>query len=105
MTYLSCAIFSRRPISHISATDTPFFSLGIEVLCGASLRLAGDITAHIISAGCPPKKKASLMVVGEHGMMITRGRFESVRLTRYAYQLGQVRGTNPEDIAARILFR
>src|SRR5262249_54444503 len=65
----------------------------------ASLRLTRDITAHIYLSWLSPEKKASLMVVGEHGMLGYEGRFEKRALTRYAYRLGQAGGTHPEDIA------
>ncbi len=86
-------------VACISATGHAFLQPGIEDIVWASLRLAGDITAHIYLSWLSPEKKASLMVVGEHGMIRYEGRFEKRALTRYAYQLGQVRGTDPEDIA------
>lgn len=86
------------PVSHISATGHAFLQPGIEDIVWASLRLVGGVSAHIYLSWLSPEKKASLMVVGEHGMIGYEGRFEKRALTRYAYRLGLATGTNPEDL-------
>ncbi len=86
-------------VTHVSATGHAFLQPGIEDIVWASLRLAGGISAHIYLSWLCPEKKASLMVVGGHGMLGYEGRFEKRALTRYAYRLGQSPGKDSEDVA------
>jgi predicted dehydrogenase len=86
------------PITRVSATGHAFVQPEIEDVVWATLHLASDISAHIYLSWLCPEKKASLMVVGEHGMLGYEGRFGQRKLTRYAYRLGQSAETVPETI-------
>jgi hypothetical protein len=87
------------PVTQVSATGHAFVQPGIEDVVWATLHLAGDISAHIYLSWLCPEKKASLMVVGEHGMLGYEGRFGQRKLTRYGYRLGQRPETKPETLA------
>jgi predicted dehydrogenase len=87
------------PVTRVSASGHAFLQPGIEDVVWATLHLAGDISAHVYLSWLCPEKKASVMVVGEHGMLGYEGRFGQRKLTRYAYRLGAPSGTTPEAIA------
>lgn len=87
------------PVIRVSATGHAFLQSAIEDVVWASLQLTGDISAHVYLSWLFAEKKASLMVVGEHGMIGYEGRFGKRVLTRYAYRLGQISETPLEEIA------
>jgi predicted dehydrogenase len=87
------------PVRCVSATGHAFLQSAIEDVVWASLRLAGDISAHVYLSWLFPEKKASLVVVGEHGMLEYEGRFGKRRLIRYEYRLGQVSEMPREEVA------
>ncbi len=87
------------PVTRVSATGHAFLQPGIEDVVWASLHLAGDISAHVYLSWLCPEKKATVMVVGEHGMLEYEGRFGQRSLTRYAYRLGRITETGPEAVA------
>jgi len=87
------------PVRRVSATGHAFLQSAIEDVVWASLRLAGDISAHVYLSWLFPEKKASLVVVGEHGMLEYEGRFGKRRLIRYEYRLGQVSEMPREEVA------
>ena len=86
------------PVTRVSATGHAFLQPGIEDVVWATLHLAGDISAHVYLSWLCPEKKATLMVVGEHGMLRYEGRFEQRKLTRYAYCLGRSTETLPHAV-------
>jgi predicted dehydrogenase len=77
------------PTNRISATGHAFLQPGIEDVVWASLELTGGISAHLYLNWLYPDKKASLIIVGEHGMLGYEGRFDKRALTHYTYRLGQ----------------
>jgi predicted dehydrogenase len=83
----------------IAASGHAFLQPGIEDVVWAALQLDGDISAHVYLNWLFPEKKASLMVIGERGMLGYEGRFEQRALTHYAYRLGQIAETCPEEIS------
>src|SRR5262245_8752370 len=87
------------PVLWVSATGHAFLQSQIEDVVWVSLRLAGNISAHVYLSWLCPEKRASLIVVGEHGMIGYEGRFGKRMLTRYEYRLGQISDTAPEKLA------
>jgi UDP-2-acetamido-3-amino-2,3-dideoxy-glucuronate N-acetyltransferase len=87
------------PVVRVSATGHAFLQAEIEDVVWAALRLAGDISAHVYLSWLFPEKKASLVVVGEHGMIEYEGRFGQRRLTRHEYRLGHISATSLEEVA------
>jgi len=87
------------PALRVSATGHAFLQPGIEDVVWTTLHLAGDISAHVYLSWLCPEKKATVMVVGEHGMLGYEGRFGQRRLTRYSYRLGQIPEAVPEALA------
>jgi predicted dehydrogenase len=77
-------------VSKIAVTGHAFLQPGIEDAVWASLQLEHGVSTHLYLHWLSPEKKASLMVVGEHGMLGYEGRFEKRALTRYAYRLGAI---------------
>jgi predicted dehydrogenase len=75
-------------VRQIAATGHAFLQPGIEDVVWASLRMVNGVSAHIYLHWLFPDKKASLMVVGERGMLRYEGRFEQRAFTRYEYRLG-----------------
>lgn len=83
----------------IAANGHAFLQPGIEDVVWAALQLDGGISAHVYLNWLFPEKKASLMVIGERGMLGYEGRFEQRALTHYAYRLGHIAGMSPEDVS------
>lgn len=83
------------PAVRIAASGHAFLQAGIEDVVWAALQLDGDISAHVYLNWLFPEKKASLMVIGERGMLGYEGRFAQRALTHFAYRLGQIAGTSP----------
>ena len=75
-------------VRRIAATGHAFVQSGLEDVVWASLQLDNGVSAHIYLHWLVPEKKASLMLVGEQGMIRYEGRFKQRALTRYAYRLG-----------------
>jgi len=92
------------PVSRVSATGHAFLQAGIEDVVWASLQLVGEISAHLYLSWLCPEKKATLMIVGEHGMLSYEGRFEKRALTRYSYRLGRsLTSLSPETAHANLI--
>jgi predicted dehydrogenase len=92
------------PVIRVSATGHAFLQSAIEDVVWASLRLAGDISAHVYLNWLFPEKRASLVVVGEQGMIQYEGRFGERKLIRYKYRLGQISKTSLEEVACANLI-
>jgi len=88
------------PITRISAVGHAYVQPGIEDVVWAALRLDGDVSAHVYLNWLFPEKKASLVIVGETGMIGYEGRFAQRALTRYEYRLGRIAPTTAEEIAS-----
>jgi UDP-2-acetamido-3-amino-2,3-dideoxy-glucuronate N-acetyltransferase len=81
-------------VSRIAATGHAFVQSDLEDVVWASLQLENGVSAHIYLHWLVPEKKASLMLVGERGMIRYEGRFGQRALTRYAYRLGTLASMN-----------
>jgi len=77
------------PVVRLSAAGHAFLQAGIEDVVWASLQLDHDISALVYLNWVFPTKKASLTVIGEHGLLEYEGRFGNRVLTRYEYRLGR----------------
>lgn len=78
------------PILRIAASGHAFIQPRIADVAHASLELAGGCSAHLYLNWLFPEKKASLMIIGERGMLGYEGRFSQRALTHYTYRLGTV---------------
>ncbi|MBI3799086.1 MAG: Gfo/Idh/MocA family oxidoreductase [Deltaproteobacteria bacterium] len=92
------------PVIRVSATGHAFLQSRIEDVVWASLRLAGEISAHVYVNWLFPEKKASLVVVGERGMVEYEGRFDKRRLIRSEYCLRQLIKTSRVEAACANLI-
>lgn len=86
-------------VSRLAVTGHAFLQPGIEDVVWASLQLDNDISTLVYLNWLFPTKKASLTVVGEHGILAYEGRFDNRALTRYEYRLGRLTKPSAEEIA------
>jgi len=78
------------PVVRIAVSGHAFIQPQLEDVAHATLELADGCSAHLYLNWLFPEKKASLMIIGEHGMLGYEGRFSQRSLTHYTYRLGMV---------------
>src|SRR5262249_37171064 len=69
------------PVLRIAVSGHAFIQPQLEDITYASLEMAGKCSVHLYLNWLFPEKKASLMIIGEHGMFSYEGRFSQRALT------------------------
>lgn len=74
-------------VEHIHVETFPYLQPGIADIAVGTLTLAEGISAHLYLSWLSPRKAASLVIVGQHGMLHYEGRFGERGLQLFDYEI------------------